>query len=240
MPRSLFAHPPRDSRKCRGQQCLAEADPVRYRPVGGRLSGQRRGVGQVRRGSAKFRPYRYGVKRLHRADPATGGKPAPGVRSLWNSHSGLPLPQRGGCRAVVRAGHSHSALKGAYLEPPSEAFQHKRDVDQNYLALARVLLVRGNYPAIATHDERIIEQVIAYCREHSILADRFEFQMLYGIRARPAAETGDGRLSFASLYSIWRSMVSLLYEASRGAARESDISGQESFQGIGRSSGTNR
>jgi proline dehydrogenase len=72
--------------------------------------------------------------------------------------------------------------KGAYLEPPSVAFQHKRDVDRNYLNLARVLLGRGNYPAIATHDEAIVRDILAYSRRNSISPDRFEFQMLYGIR----------------------------------------------------------
>ncbi len=72
--------------------------------------------------------------------------------------------------------------KGAYLEPSEVAFPHKGDVDRNYLKLARVLLAEGNYPAIATHDEAIIRQVISDCRRNSISADRFEFQMLYGIR----------------------------------------------------------
>jgi proline dehydrogenase len=72
--------------------------------------------------------------------------------------------------------------KGAYLEPPSVAFEHKRDVDRNYLELARVLLARGNYPAIATHDEAIIREIVIHCRNKGISADRFEFQMLYGIR----------------------------------------------------------
>ena len=72
--------------------------------------------------------------------------------------------------------------KGAYLEPASAAFPHKRDVDRNYRDLARVLLAEGSYPAIATHDEAIIEDIIGYCREKAIGPDRFEFQMLYGIR----------------------------------------------------------
>jgi proline dehydrogenase len=72
--------------------------------------------------------------------------------------------------------------KGAYLEPPEVAFEQKRDVDRNYLELAGVLLANGNYPAIATHDEAIIREVIAHCRRNTISADRFEFQMLYGIR----------------------------------------------------------
>jgi proline dehydrogenase len=73
--------------------------------------------------------------------------------------------------------------KGAYLEPDSVAFRHKRDVDENYVDLARVLLAKGNYPAIATHDESIIREIIGYTRDNAISADRFEFQMLYGIRA---------------------------------------------------------
>jgi proline dehydrogenase len=72
--------------------------------------------------------------------------------------------------------------KGAYLEPPDIAFARKADVDRNYLALARSLLRAGAYPAIATHDEHIIQAVESFVTEHSIAADRFEFQMLYGIR----------------------------------------------------------
>ncbi len=72
--------------------------------------------------------------------------------------------------------------KGAYLEHPDVAFPRKRDVDRNYLDLAFVLLAAGTYPAIATHDEAIIRKVIAHCRKHGISPDRFEFQMLYGIR----------------------------------------------------------
>jgi proline dehydrogenase len=72
--------------------------------------------------------------------------------------------------------------KGAYLEPASVAFQHKFDVDRNYLDLARILLAIGTYPAIATHDEAIIREIVSHCRKHGISADRFEFQMLYGIR----------------------------------------------------------
>jgi proline dehydrogenase len=72
--------------------------------------------------------------------------------------------------------------KGAYLEPPEIAFRHKADVDRNYLALARSLLTSGEYPAIATHDDHIIHAVESFVTEHSIASDRFEFQMLYGIR----------------------------------------------------------
>jgi proline dehydrogenase len=73
-------------------------------------------------------------------------------------------------------------VKGAYREPPSEAIPRKQDVDANYVALMKTLLDRGVYPAIATHDEKIIRQAIDYIRIRGIQPDSFEFQMLYGIR----------------------------------------------------------
>jgi len=73
-------------------------------------------------------------------------------------------------------------VKGAYREPPSEAFPRKQDVDANYMALMKTLLDHGVYPAIATHDEKIIQEAIEYVRGRSIRQDSFEFQMLYGIR----------------------------------------------------------
>jgi proline dehydrogenase len=72
--------------------------------------------------------------------------------------------------------------KGAYDEPASVAFAEKREVDRNYLALMKKLLDQGNYPAIATHDEIIIGEAFRYARERKITPDKFEFQMLYGIR----------------------------------------------------------
>jgi proline dehydrogenase len=72
--------------------------------------------------------------------------------------------------------------KGAYLEPHSAAFAVKRDVDNNYLKLMKVLLDHGTYPALATHDELIQNDAQRYRRERGMAKDRFEFQMLYGIR----------------------------------------------------------
>ena len=72
--------------------------------------------------------------------------------------------------------------KGAYLEPAAVAFPKKTDVDANYIDLMKLLLDRGTYPAIATHDEKMIEATRAYVAEKKIARDRFEFQMLYGIR----------------------------------------------------------
>ncbi len=72
--------------------------------------------------------------------------------------------------------------KGAYLEPPSVAFKSKSDVDRNFVELMNLLLEKGVYPGIATHDERIIEETKRYVASHQISRDAFEFQMLYGIR----------------------------------------------------------
>jgi proline dehydrogenase len=72
--------------------------------------------------------------------------------------------------------------KGAYREPASVAFQEKARVDQNYLKLMRLLLDRGEQPAIASHDDAIISQCLDYVRTGQIDPGRFEFQMLYGIR----------------------------------------------------------
>jgi proline dehydrogenase len=72
--------------------------------------------------------------------------------------------------------------KGAYLEPATVAFPGKEDVDRNYVELMKILLDRGDYPAIATHDEKMIAATKEYAAARKIGRDAFEFQMLYGIR----------------------------------------------------------
>lgn len=77
--------------------------------------------------------------------------------------------------------------KGAYKEPPDLAFPQKSDVDANFVKLTHMLMsaearAQGTYPAIATHDEKMIDAAKAYAAEHDIPRDQFEFQMLYGIR----------------------------------------------------------
>ena len=72
--------------------------------------------------------------------------------------------------------------KGAYKEPASVAFPEKRDVDANYVKCMEQLMLDGNYPGIATHDEKIIEQAKVFARENHLSPDKFEFQMLYGVR----------------------------------------------------------
>lgn len=72
--------------------------------------------------------------------------------------------------------------KGAYREPSNVAFARKSDVDANYCKLMKLLLDEGTYPAIASHDEKIIRHALRHIEEQKIGAERFEFQMLYGIR----------------------------------------------------------
>ena len=73
-------------------------------------------------------------------------------------------------------------VKGAYRESPRVAYPDKSDVDANYRALVRYAFEQGAKVNIATHDETITDDFEAYIREHHINAERYEFQMLYGVR----------------------------------------------------------
>ena len=103
----------------------------------------------------------------------------------------------GGVRAVVqaylyrsekdidnlnRAGIPVRLCKGAYQEPSSVAFPKKTEVDANFIRLMEQLLESGAYPAIATHDPKMVQWAMEFARKRDLAADRFEFQMLYGIR----------------------------------------------------------
>ena len=73
-------------------------------------------------------------------------------------------------------------VKGAYLEPASVAYPDKADVDRAYVELVERGLRGGAYIAVATHDEAIIRRVQSFTAREGIARDRFEFQMLYGVR----------------------------------------------------------
>jgi proline dehydrogenase len=75
-------------------------------------------------------------------------------------------------------------VKGAYLEPPEVAYPEKRDVDAAYVRLLETSLSRAGFTAVATHDETLIEHAIAFARDRGIPNERFQFQMLYGVRPR--------------------------------------------------------
>ena len=72
--------------------------------------------------------------------------------------------------------------KGAYKEPPAVAYPDKKDVDANYVKCMHALMLNGNYPGIATHDPAVIDEAKRFAKEHAITSDRYEFQMLYGVR----------------------------------------------------------
>jgi proline dehydrogenase len=81
-----------------------------------------------------------------------------------------------GAKAKVRL------CKGAYLEPATIAFHAKREIDASFVQLTQRLLQSGQYHGIATHDAAIIDQVKRFAKEQGIGPERFEFQMLFGIR----------------------------------------------------------
>jgi proline dehydrogenase len=83
---------------------------------------------------------------------------------------------------LIALGARVRLCKGAYQEPETVAFPVKSDVDANYVRLLKRLLQDGNYPGIATHDEQMIAATRTFATEQAIGPDRFEFQMLYGIR----------------------------------------------------------
>lgn len=73
-------------------------------------------------------------------------------------------------------------VKGAYKESPRVAFPEKKDVDENFKKIIKMHLLNGNYTAVATHDDAIIEFTKQFVKENNIPSNQFEFQMLYGIR----------------------------------------------------------
>jgi proline dehydrogenase len=96
-------------------------------------------------------------------------------------------------RRITALGARIRLVKGAYNEPKDVAYQKKEEVDAAYARMLKELITGGNYPAIATHDPAMIDLARSWAAEHSIGPDRFEFQMLYGIRRDLQAKlAGDG------------------------------------------------
>jgi proline dehydrogenase len=85
-------------------------------------------------------------------------------------------------RRVNALGARIRLVKGAYREPKSVAYQKKADVDAAYARMMKVLITDGHHPAIATHDPAMIDLARRWASERGVASDRFEFQMLYGIR----------------------------------------------------------
>ena len=83
---------------------------------------------------------------------------------------------------VNKLGARVRLVKGAYKEPADAAYQLKSEVDAQFVKLMQILLKEGTYPAIATHDEKMITATNEFAVANNISKDKYEFQMLYGIR----------------------------------------------------------
>lgn len=90
--------------------------------------------------------------------------------------------------ALIVEGARVRLCKGAYKEPASVAFHEREEIDVAYESLARRLMRDGAYPALATHDGRLIGRLLRFADDEGIPADRYEFQMLYGVRRDLQAE----------------------------------------------------
>ena len=88
----------------------------------------------------------------------------------------------GDLRALLQLSPNVRLVKGAYLEPPDRAYPEKRDVDGKYVLLLELALRRAAFTAIATHDEALIEHALAFAEREGVTRDRFELQLLYGVR----------------------------------------------------------
>lgn len=94
---------------------------------------------------------------------------------------------------MIERGARVRLVKGAYAEPASISYQDRGEIDDNFRRLMELLLRSGTYPAIATHDPALIAVTQAFAREHAIAPDRYEFQMLYGVRRdEQTSLVGDG------------------------------------------------
>ncbi len=83
---------------------------------------------------------------------------------------------------AIELGARVRICKGAYNEPPELAYKEMPQIRKQYLACAQALLTRGNYPGIATHDPDLIDAIKAFAHNNGISSEKFEFQMLYGVR----------------------------------------------------------
>jgi len=123
---------------------------------------------------------------------------------------------------LIQMGARVRLCKGAYKEPPDVAIQEMTEIRQNYKKLAEILLLHGNYPAMATHDDLLISWVKQYAKIHQIGQARFEFQMLYGVRSetqRSLAREGYKMRVYVPFGSHW-----LPYFYRRLREREENVS----------------
>ncbi|MDQ3653488.1 MAG: proline dehydrogenase family protein [Chloroflexota bacterium] len=109
------------------------------------------------------------------------------LHAAWPSEVGIVIQAylrraEDDVRRAIELGARVRLVKGAYAEPADVALTSRLEVDEQFARLARLLLDEGNYPAIATHDMDLVRATIEHAQRHRIASERFEFQMLYGVR----------------------------------------------------------
>ncbi len=130
-----------------------------------------------------------GFVRIDMEDASTTDATLALHQALWGEHRNVGVVIQAALRRsasdlerLIEGGVRVRLCKGAYKESPSVAFTARAEVDASYETLMLRLLRAGTYPAIATHDERLVRRAIAVTRREQIARDRYEFQMLYGVR----------------------------------------------------------
>jgi len=153
-----------------------DVDPALARTIAGELVGHAARIENFVRIDMEGSPYTQKtldvVRELHAKHPGRTGA----VIQAYLHRSEADV--RSLCAERIRI----RLCKGAYKEPADIAFQAKADVDANFVKLMKILLDSGTYHGIATHDPNMIAATIDHARKNNIAADKFEFQMLYGVR----------------------------------------------------------
>ena len=137
-------------------------------------------------------------------------------------------------KEAVARGDRVRLCKGAYKEPPEIAWTKMDDIRANYRKCVRLLLDRGNYPALATHDESLVQDVLGYTREQKIAPERYEFQMLYGLRPAALGRAGGGRPQRARLRALRHALVPVLLPPAARAEGERVLRAQEPVRAASR------
>ena len=157
-------------------------------------AGDRDAVRQGRRREGRHLRRRRGAAAEGRRGDRAGKKPAPkscpvlaDVSKEADVENGIVLQSYlyrtyADAEELLKLPARIRICKGAYNEPPEVAFPDKKDVDANYVKVMQLLLASGTYHGIATHDPKMIDATIDFAKREGIGKEKFEFQMLYGVR----------------------------------------------------------
>ena len=163
------------------------------------------------RAARRLRAARHGGLRLHAAHPRLLRQPPlPAVRQPLRRGDPV-VPEALGMRTSSASSPCRRECGSARARTssrPTWRIPDKSDVDKAYVRLAEQLLEHGNYPGIATHDEAILGHVRKFVQRNGIGAERFEFQMLYGVRRDLQEQLVQSGLPDARLHPVRHAVVS--------------------------------